>query len=105
MSEIRNYSVVICQDTYTIRSDESQERVHQITAKVDTLMHDIAQSSGYTDGKKVAVLAALRLANTLVELEAILEKQRNKEQDLTYTIDQALLALSSFPLTGDTTTS
>ncbi len=103
MSEIRNYSVIIYQDTYVIRSDEPQERVLQAAAKVDMLMQDIAQKSGSTDGKKIAVLAALQLANALANLESTLEKQQVKEQDLAYTIDQTLLALSSFPHAGTPT--
>ncbi|PKN03863.1 hypothetical protein CVU75_00095 [Candidatus Dependentiae bacterium HGW-Dependentiae-1] len=103
MSEIRNYSVVICQDTYAIRSDEPHEQILQAAAKVDMLMQDIAQHYGGTDGKKIAVLAALRLANALVNLELTLEKRHIKEQELIYTIDQTLLALSSFSHAGDPT--
>ena len=103
MSEIRNYSVIIFQDTYTIRSDEPQEQVLQAAAHVDALMQEIAQKGGSADGKKIAVLAALRLAHTVLNLEATLEKERTKEQELAYEIDQALLALSSFSQADDPT--
>lgn len=104
MSEIRNYSVVIFQDTYAIRSDEPQELVVRAASQVDALMHDIAQKSGSTDGKKIAVLAALRLAHTIENLESTLEKERSKEQELASSIDQALLGLSSFSQADDPTT-
>jgi cell division protein ZapA (FtsZ GTPase activity inhibitor) len=96
MSEIRNYSVVIFQETYTVRSDEPQEQVLQAAARVDAIMHDIAQKSGATDGKKIAVLTALRLAHMDVNLENTLEKEHLKEQELIAAIDQELLALASF---------
>ncbi len=103
MSEIRNYSVVIFQDTYAIRSDEPHEQVLQAAAHVDALMQEIAQKSGGADVKKIAVLAALRLAHTVLNLEKTLEKEHTKEQELAYTIDQELIALSSFSQEDDPT--
>ena len=90
MNEKRSYKVTIFGDQYTLVSDESQDSILESATLLDSLMKDIAEKSKIADAKKVAVLAALRIANSLVHTESVVEAYANKEQRLTDFVDQAL---------------
>ena len=95
MSKPRNYKIVIFQDVYTVLSDESEEHVMQAANLVDLFMQEIAKKSNSTDGKKIAVLAALQIASSLVALESKAQANDSKLQELAHKADQALNSLSS----------
>ncbi len=71
--DTKKYKVTIFGESYVLVSDEPEGRLSRSTALVDALMQDIAQQSGITDVKKLAVLAALQVASTLARLEAHLD--------------------------------
>lgn len=89
MNEAKTYSLTIFNDTYTIRSDESEERIIQAAEKVDTLMHQIAAKASL-EPKRIAVLAALRIASSLIS-EAHEHSERNSL--LCEQLDEALSSL------------
>ena len=65
INKTKNYRVTIFGDQYNLISDESEERVLEMAALVDTLMKEIADKSKLSDAKKVAVLTALKIASLL----------------------------------------
>jgi cell division protein ZapA (FtsZ GTPase activity inhibitor) len=87
MNEAKNYTIRIFNDQYIIQSDEPDELVHSATQKVDALIHEITDKNKNIDPKKVAVLAALRLASQLVHMEYLCDDIRRKEQELIVIVD------------------
>ncbi len=95
MNEKKSYKVQIFEDHYVLSSDETEALVLKAAAMVDASMKEISHHFALTDVKKIAVLAALRLANQLVQCE---RKQNNDEQimnTLKDYIDQELSLLHS----------
>ena len=90
-NEAKSYTVHIFDDQYTLVSDELQEHIDQSAAFVDSLMQDIAKKSGVKDVKKVAVLAALCTASTMLHLEKQVEHNKHKEDELVARIEQELV--------------
>jgi cell division protein ZapA len=82
MNEAKNYTIRVFNDQYVIQSDEPDELVRSAAQRVDALMHEIAAKNKNIDQKKVAVLAALRLASQLVHMEYLCDDVRRKEQEL-----------------------
>jgi len=95
MNETKTYRLGIFHDTYTVRSDEPEARVRQASHLVDSLMQEIADAAPHTDTTKIAVLAALRIASTLLNEEKASQDQQEKLQALVETVGQALEGSSS----------
>lgn len=73
MTQAKRFDIQLYGETYTIISDESEQKVLEIAKNVDELMRAIAQRTGSSDVKKIAVLTALKLAteqNTLASVVA-----------------------------------
>ncbi len=62
-------TVEIFGETYALKGDIEPERVREIAAIVDERMKKIAKSNSRLSPAKVAVLAALNLADDLLRLE------------------------------------
>lgn len=77
--QVAKYTVSVFGDTYTLVSDEPREHILDVAATVDLLMQEIAQKSNCDDGKRVAVLAALKLAAGLREQQYRLMRIINDE--------------------------
>ncbi len=92
-NEKKNYRVQIFGDEYTVISDESENQVIQAATLIDSLMHEIIQNAQLTDPKKIAVLAALRIASKLLDCEQSLETDNNKKVALVEYIEQELLTI------------
>ncbi len=88
------YRVQIFGDEYTVISDEPESQVIQAATLIDSLMHEIIQNAQQlADPKKIAVLAALRVASRLLDCEQSLETDNDKKVALVEYIEQELLAL------------
>lgn len=82
MSNVKQYKVTIFGDHYSLMSDESEETILKVASFVDTMMKEIAEKSKLQDGKKVAVLAALKAASLLTTLESERESALRHYQKL-----------------------
>ncbi len=68
--EIKKYKARIFGELYSIKSDEKEIFVAEVVSIVDSYMKDISsKSSNAFDGKQIAVLAALKIAQELLELQ------------------------------------
>jgi len=76
-AEIKKYKVRIFGELYSITSDEEEEFVLEVVSKVDSLMKEISiRHSMAIDTKKIAVLAAIKMAQELLEIN----KEKAQEQ-------------------------
>jgi len=92
--EKNKLKIDIFDDQYSVISDESQEAILKASQLVDTLMREIADKSGLRDGKKIAVLSALRIASKLVDLESSLQRYEDKQRELSNIIEKKGLSSS-----------
>ncbi len=74
--EQRLTQVDIFGQSYTLRSDDDSAYIQELAAFVDGRMRQIADSSSTVDSLKVAILAALNVADELHQLRREAEKQR-----------------------------
>lgn len=89
MSKTRAFKVSIFNDTYSLISDEPEERVYAAVAMVDTLMKELADKAGSVDSKRIAVLACLKTASQLLEQRAL---HQDAFQRLIEQVDHELIA-------------
>ncbi len=68
MSE-QTIRVEIYNQTYSIRSDGDNEYIHELAEYVDRKMRDIASGTMTVETLKVAILAALHIADELFQLK------------------------------------
>lgn len=68
-TKAKKYEVVIFGNTYALVSDESLDRIMQSAELIDNLMNEIAHKSRGLDTKKIAILAALQIAQELGSLQ------------------------------------
>lgn len=90
--------VQIFGQVYRLRSDEDADRVRQIAELVDQRMNRIADRGASADNYRIAVLAALELAD---ELHALRDKHAklqglvgSKSSSLAALLDQAVKEIS-----------
>lgn len=92
--ESKCYKVTIFSDQYSLLSDETEARITESALLVDMIMKEISEKSGIVDNKKIAVLAALRIASKLLQRESEIEKNRQKKEELVDRIEQELRTIS-----------
>lgn len=85
-----SYKFMIFGNEYSLVSDEERTRVERAANAVDLLMTELANRSGLTDHKRLAVLAALQLASKVVDLELTLDSFKEQENSLLERIDRFL---------------
>lgn len=90
MNEKKSYKIKIFEDQYTLISDESESHVIRAADIVDSLMKEVSIKSNSSDHKKIAVLAALRLADKLLNLEHIYNDEQLKKVALIDLIEHEL---------------
>lgn len=90
MSDKKGYKVRIFGDQYALVGDESYELVERSALLVDSLMNEIAQQSSVRDHKRIAVLAALRIASELVRAQDQIDDTVQASADLAEQIAKAL---------------
>ena len=92
-NEKKNYKIQIFGDQYTLVSDEAEGHLIQSAKLIDKLMQTISQDYHITNPKKIAVLAALRIAHKSIILEGELDRDNQKMAGLIDLIDQDVLSL------------
>jgi cell division protein ZapA (FtsZ GTPase activity inhibitor) len=60
--EVKKYTITVFGDSYTVVSDESEERILNAALLVDRLMKEIASKASDMPSQKVAILTALKIA-------------------------------------------
>lgn len=75
MSETRDITVTIFGKHYTLRSDADPKAVEQLALDVDSRMREAASAGGAAGADRIAVLAALNLAEELNR-----ERQARREE-------------------------
>jgi cell division protein ZapA (FtsZ GTPase activity inhibitor) len=91
-NEAKNCKVSIFGDVYSLVSDENQEHLMQVASQVDAMMKEIASKLPNAEVKKIAVLAALRLACQSNKNHHIHTSQEEQAQSLIKLIDSYLLS-------------
>lgn len=92
-------TVTILNQTYQVRGSDDPEYVRELAGYVDSRMAELARSTPTVDSLRVAVLAALNIANDL--LAARRETERLKEVVKERTAQMASLLA---PYSGDRAT-
>jgi cell division protein ZapA (FtsZ GTPase activity inhibitor) len=93
MNGVKQYKVTIFGDHYSLMSDEPEERILKVASSLDAMMKEIADKSRLQDGKKIAVLAALKTAGLLNAFESEQEAIINHCQKLSALIDSELISI------------
>ena len=75
----RSYKVVIYNQTYSLRSEHGEEYINELAALVDKLMNEIASATMTVDSLRVAILAALQIAD---ELHQLRQELKNTEDEI-----------------------
>lgn len=88
--EKNRLKVEIFNDQYSLISDEKEADVLKASLMVDKLMREIADKSNLNDDKKIAVLAALRIASKLVTLEDSLQYCNQKHLEFADIIEKMI---------------
>jgi cell division protein ZapA len=93
-AERKPVRVTIFHQSYTLRSSGDPGEIEQLAHEIDQLMGSIASKTGEGDPARVAVLAALHIADRLSALERQFAelKQRvdAKSQEFTLLLERAL---------------
>lgn len=82
--------VTIFGETYNVRADEDGSYIEELARYVDTKMRTLAESTGTSSPLKVAVLAALNIADEFFKLE---QSQKSGEAEIAATTEELLKAL------------
>ena len=90
MNDTKTCKVFIFGDEYMLTTNESEGHVFVAAASVDSLMNSIAERAKTKDGKRVAVLTALRLASNVLALEQELQTRKDEEKRLLDAIDREI---------------
>ncbi|HXV61705.1 MAG TPA: cell division protein ZapA [Vicinamibacteria bacterium] len=85
-------SVVIFDRSYKVRAEEDPAYIEELARYVDTKMKTIAGSTATTDSLKVAILAALNIADEFFKAE---RDRRRSEAELAAKADELAATLSS----------
>ncbi|MBI1357447.1 MAG: cell division protein ZapA [Acidobacteria bacterium] len=78
MRSLRGVQVQIFGQVYNVRSASDPDRTHRVAEIVDEKMNGIADRGGSPDSYRVAVLAALELADELLRLRDEHERYRGR---------------------------
>lgn len=95
MNETKHCKVQIFGDEYTFITDEASEHILRAAHMIDSLMKEIAEKSGISNEKKLAILAGVRMASKVALLEADSAQKQLREQRMVESID-SVLDVSSF---------
>lgn len=79
--------IQIYDQSYSVNSGQSDEYLRELAAYVDAKMHDIADETHIADSLKVAVLAALNIADEMFTLR---ERQKQIEGPLRKRVEKCV---------------
>ena len=89
-NSVKQYTIEIFGDQYTLRSDESEIHIMKSAELVDTYMKEIAGRAATKNSERIAVLAAVRLASMLLYKEAELEEKELQEEEILALVEREL---------------
>ncbi len=75
--------VEILGKTYTVHGDKDPDYVRKVAEYVDRKMREIAQVTGTVSSSRIAILAALNIADEYFALQAENEEARTQLRELT----------------------
>ncbi len=78
MRSLRGVQVHIFGQVYNVRGSGDPDRTHRVAEMVDEKMNSIADRGGSADSYRIAVLAALELADELTRLREEHESYRGR---------------------------
>ncbi|HEV2602010.1 MAG TPA: cell division protein ZapA [Candidatus Babeliales bacterium] len=82
--------VLIFGHEYSLVTTESEDHIVQSARHVDAIMQEIASHAVVTDERKIAVLAALRIASKVLKLEEDIANNVAKQDLISAKIDHEL---------------
>jgi len=85
--ELKKYRARIFGDTYSIVSDEKEALILEAVKVVDNMMREIADAAQVVDPKKIAVLAALKIAVKSLHFEATIEQEKRLSSRIMNVLD------------------
>ena len=91
--ELKKYRARIFGDTYSIVSDEKEMLILEAVKVVDSIMREIAHDSQIVDPKKIAVLAALKIAVKSLNFEAAIEHEKHLSSRIMNVLDMQDITL------------
>ena len=77
--------VLIMGQTYKVRAEEDVAYIEELARFVDTKMRTIGEATGTSEPLKVAILAALNIADELFKAE---ERERTADDDLAERVEE-----------------
>jgi cell division protein ZapA len=83
----RNVKIEIYDQVYNVSADQNEEYLTEVAAYVDAKMRTVAQATRTVDSLKVAVLAALNIADELFTLR---ERQQEIEGPLRKRVEKCV---------------
>jgi cell division protein ZapA len=78
MTRPNHVQVEIFGQSYTVRSGTDPQYVRDLAAYVDAQMRDIARSGGAVDSVRIAVLAALNIADEAFQARAVASHEKRQ---------------------------
>lgn len=95
MGEKKRYNVTICGEQYTLISADHERHVQESVHLVDQAMQEIAaKSTSSLNQHTVAVLAALRMASSMLKVTDEQAENTMRHQKLIALLDKALTTVS-----------
>lgn len=82
--------VVIMGETYKVRAEEDVAYIEELARFVDTKMRTIGDATGTSESLKVAILAALNIADELFKAE---QRESSSDEELTARVDELVKTL------------
>lgn len=82
MEGFKKIKIAVFGKDYCIATDENEQDVYQAVETVDALMKAISSKTHLQDDSKIAVLAALQLANDLSKSQRLLDLWQTRTQKL-----------------------
>ena len=79
--------IEIYDQSYNVNADQNEEYLNELAAYVDDKMRDVAEATRTVDSLKVAVLAALNIAD---EMFALRERQQQIEGPLRERVEKCV---------------
>jgi cell division protein ZapA len=67
---MESIQVEIFGQTYSIKAGNDREYIRELAAYIDTRMKEVQKGTGTSDGYKIAILAALNIADELHRLRS-----------------------------------
>ena len=74
MDGLKKYKVTVLDESYSLLSDESEDHVKKAACIVDNIIKEIVTNSSSSDIKKIAILTAIKLASSMINMNTRTEQ-------------------------------